>query len=467
MRIYNSLTRKIEEFKPISPPNVGIYSCGPTVYDTAHVGNFRTYTLHDVLHRTLEFLGYKVKFVSNITDVGHLVSDADEGEDKLEKGARREGLTAWEIAKKYTEEFFEHEKSLNILPPDVRCRATQYIDEQIKLVKRLEEKGFTYRISDGIYFDTSKMPNYGELIRLDKSAIREGARVEKNPEKKDPTDFALWKFSPKDKKRDMEWDSPWGRGFPGWHIECSAMSMKHLGEQFDIHVGGTDIKSTHHVNEIAQSEAATGKKPFAKYWVHGELLMVDGGRMGKSLGNMYTLDDVEKKGFEPLALRYLYLTAHYRDPLNFTWESLEAAQNGLNNLRSQISGLKSQKGRTALSVEKDDKIERYREQFLEAISDDLDMPKALATLWAVLKSNIPSEDKYGLALSFDEVLGLSLSQIPSTKIQVPENIKLLIKKREDLRKEGKFEEADEVRKQIESRGFVIEDTSMGPKVRQK
>ncbi len=309
MKLYNSLSRKVEEFKSIKPKNVGVYTCGPTVYDYLTIGNWRTYVLGDLVLRTLKYLGYDVQYIMNITDVGHLtgdnLGDADVGEDRMEKSAKREGKSAWDVAKFYTEDFLDGFGKLNLLEPLQFSKATEHIKEQIKLVLAIEERGFTYQIDDGIYFDTQKYESqgnkYGELSTLDK--IKEGARVKANPQKKDPRDFALWKFSPKNKKRDMEWKSPWGVGFPGWHVECSAMSMKYLGKQFDIHVGGEDLRSTHHPNEIAQSEAATGKKPFVKYWIHGAFLQVDGGRMGKSLGNAYTLQDIEKKGFESLTLR--------------------------------------------------------------------------------------------------------------------------------------------------------------------
>ncbi|MBU2052273.1 cysteine--tRNA ligase [Patescibacteria group bacterium] len=453
MKLYNTLSRKIEEFMPIKPPQVEMYSCGPTVYDTAHIGNFRTYVLHDILRRSLQWLDYQVKLVSNITDVGHLVSDADEGEDKLEKGAKREGLTAWYVAKKYTLEFFNHEKMLNILPPDVRCKATDYIKEQVDLVQTLESKGFTYKTKDGIYFDTSKINDYGQLIGLDKSGLKEGARIEPNPEKKNPTDFALWKFSPKGKKRDMEWSSPWGIGFPGWHIECSAMSMKNLGEQLDIHVGGADIKSTHHVNEIAQSEAATGKKPFVRYWVHGELLKVDGGRMGKSLGNAHTLNDLLAKGYEPLTLRYLYLTTHYRSYLNFTFSALTAAGEAYARLKSITADWQGKPGRSQLSPEKLKTVETLTLRFRAAVEADLNLPQALAVVWEMVKSNIPEQDKRELISDWDQVLGLDLTKIR----QIPAEIKQLMHQREELRRKKQWAEADQLRQQIIDKGYKIED----------
>ena len=465
MKIFNSLSRKVEEIEKKPGDKIGVYTCGPTVYDYVTIGNWRTYTLGDLVVRTLKFLGYDVSYVMNITDVGHLtgdnLGDADIGEDRLVKEAKKERKTAWDIAQFYIEAFFNDFDKLNLEKPEVFARATDNIREQIALAKKLEENGLTYKTSDGIYFDTVRYEKttknkYGELSNLDK--IKEGARVEINPEKKNPRDFALWKFSPSSEKRDMEWDSPWGMGFPGWHLECSAMSMKYLGETFDIHVGGEDLRSTHHPNEIAQSQGATGKK-FVDFWVHGAFLMVDGGRMGKSLGNAYTISDLEKKGFSALDLRYFYLSGKYNEPLNFTWESLKAAQNAFKKLREQVAAMKAQTQRTTLSFDKQKRIEDFRIQFLQAVNDDLNTPRSLAILWETLKSNIPSEDKYDLAISFDEVLGLKLSEISKTE-EISGEIRKLMEKREKLRKENNFEEADQIRKQIEDAGYKVKDSSL-------
>lgn len=459
----NSLTRTKEKFIPLKSTEVGMYTCGPTVYNYATIGNFRTYEMADLLLRTLKFNGYKVDYIMNLTDVGHLtgdnLGDADTGEDRMVKEAEKERKTAWEIASEYTDAFLSDFHKLDLLDPTKFVKATDHIEEQISLVKTLEEKGLTYKTSDGIYFDTVAYEKntgykYGELSNLDQ--IKEGARVEINPEKKNPRDFALWKFSPEGVKRDMEWDSPWGVGFPGWHVECSAMSMKYLGNTFDIHTGGEDLKSTHHPNEIAQSQGATGKK-FVDYWVHGAFLTIDGGRMGKSLGNAYTISDIEKKGFSALDLRYFYLSGKYNEPLNFTWEALTASHNSLEKLKAQAVSLRSQDDRSALSPEKDAKITQYRNDFLMAINDDLNTPKALAAVWSMLGSNIPSADKYDLLMNFDEILGLKLSEVTFSKVQIPNDIQELIQKREGLRKEGKFDEADKIRDQIISRGFNIGD----------
>ncbi len=345
MKIYNSLTKTVEEFLAINPPEVGMYTCGPTIYDRKHIGNFRTYTLSDLLVRALTYEGYKVTHIMNFTDVGHLTGDnegdADTGVDRLVKAAIRERKTAWDVAKEYEKLFLDDFEKMGLLNPAKFVKATDHIKEQIDLIKKLEEKGFVYKISDGVYFDTVSYEKntgnkYGELSNLD--SIKEGARVEPNPEKKNPRDFALWKFSPVGETRDMEWESQWGIGFPGWHIECSAMSMKYLGESFDLHIGGEDLRSTHHPNEIAQSEGATGKK-FVNYWVHGAFVLIDGQRMSTSKGNNYNVRDIIEKGFDPLALRYLYLGTHYKKQLNFTWVSLQAAQNVINKLREQMQFL--------------------------------------------------------------------------------------------------------------------------------
>ena len=417
MKLYNSLSRTVEEVVPRENGKIGMYTCGPTVYSTPTIGNFRTYTLSDILSRSLRYLGYNVTHVMNLTDVGHLTGDnegdSSQGEDRLEKAAKKEGKTAWEISEGYAREFFVHMDKLGIQRPEVVCKATDHIQEQILMVTELEKRGLSYKIQDGIYFDVVAYEKtgakYGELSTLDQ--IKFGARLDPNPEKKDPRDFALWKFSPKGEKRHMEWESPWGVGFPGWHIECSAMSTKYLGDQFDIHVGGEDLRSTHHPNEIAQAEGATGKKPFVTTWVHGAFLLVDGGRMGKSLGNAYTVDDIEKRGYDALALRYFYLTGHYRKQLNFTWEALSGANTALLKLRKMYQGLSTdQSERTTLSTEKMESIEKYQAEFRAAIENDLAMPKALATVWGMVKSNIPNYDKAELLREWDKVLGIGVDK---------------------------------------------------------
>ncbi len=463
----NSLTKKKEKFESIKPKQVGMYTCGFTVYDYPQIGNWRKYVMDDVLRRMLTFNGYDVTHVQNVTDVGHLVSDQDAGEDKLEKGSRKFGKDPWEVAKFFTDYFISSMPKLNLLAPTFIPKATEHIPEQVELINQLMEKGYAYDTPEAVYFDTSKFPEYGNMFGQkleDKKTVRED--VVTGEHKKNPVDFALWvKRVGIHKDHIMHWESPWGDGFPGWHIECSAMSMKYLGEQFDIHTGGEDHLAVHHPNEIAQSEAATGKHPFVKYWIHYAFLLVDGRKMSKSLENFYTIEDVEKKGFEPLALRYLYLTAHYRDPLNFTWESMQAAQNGLNNLRKLVLAARRQNDRTVLSAEKEQKTQDLRKRFESAINDDLNTPQALAILWEALKSNIPSEDKYDLAISFDEVLGLKLSELPNDNSQIPNEVEKLIKERGIARQNKEFAKSDELRKKINELGYEVLDTSEGTQVK--
>ena len=467
LRLYNSLTRKIEEFQSIHPLQVGMYTCGPTVYQFSHIGNFRAFTTADILARVFTYNGYDVHFIMNITDVGHLVSDADTGEDKLEKSAKKEGKNVWEVAEFYTEAFFKDYHALNLTRPATFCKATDHIKEQIALIKRLEEKGFTYETADGIYFDTSMFPHYGALSNLDQ--IKEGARVEINDEKRNPRDFALWKFSPKDEKRQMEWKSPWGIGFPGWHIECSAMSMKYLGETFDIHTGGVDHKEIHHPNEIAQSEAATGKK-FVNYWVHTAFMQVNGEKMSKSLGNTYTLYDIEKEGYDILALRYLYLQTQYRQEMNFTFNALDGAQNAYKKLILDVSRWDDPSVSSGQAVPAG-VFEDFEKQFLDALNDDLNTPQALAVMWEVVKSPYPSSPKMKTLFKFDRVLGLHIQelsyQLRNAQQIIPGHIQKLVEERQHLRKLRKFNAADQIRSQLGKLGYEIEDTKKGPKVTKK
>jgi len=453
MRLFNTLTRKVEEFKPQRSWEVKIYCCGPTVYDFAHIGHSRTYINNDVLIRSLKWLGYRVKSVMNITDVGHLTSDSDTGEDKMEKKAKAEKKDIVEIAKFYTDDFWEMCRQLNIGRPDLITPATKYIQEMIKLIKVLEQKGLVYKTSDGVYFDTSKVKNYGELGRVDIEGLRAGWRVDKG-EKKNPTDFALWKFSPKTEKRQMEWQSPWGIGFPGWHIECSAMSLKHLGPTLDIHCGGVDHIQVHHTNEICQSEAATGKK-FANYWFHSNHLTVNGEKMSKSLKNFIRVKDLIAKGYDPLTLRYLFLTSHYRTKMNFTYQALEAAKEAYGKLQSMVWSCREDRARTNLSAEKLAKVQELGQRFKAAVEEDLAMPQAIAIVWETMKSNAPSEDKWELIRDWDQVLGLNLGQ--ARKPALPEEIKNLMSLRQKLRQEKRWEEADKIREEIEKQGYQVQD----------
>jgi len=462
IQLYNTLYRKKQIFKPLKDKKVGLYTCGPTVYWYAHIGNLRTYLFEDILRRTLEYNKYKVKHVMNITDVGHLTSDADTGEDKLEKGAKRENKTVWEIADFYTKHFQKDIKRLNIQEPSVWIKATDTIKEQINLIKILEKKGFTYKIKDGIYFDTSQLKTYGRLwgnkIEKIKQEMKAGARVKMTPGKKNPTDFALWKFSPKKSKRQMEWKSPWGVGFPGWHTECVVMSVKELGIPFDIHCGGIDHIQIHHTNEIAQSEAAYNKI-LARFWLHGEFLLLNKGKMSKSKGNIAILDDLIKKGFNPLAYRYLCLTAHYRSQLIFSEENLEASQNALDKIYNRIRELKSKDNKVINKKQ----IKLYQDKFLKFINDDLDMPKALALFWKMLNNKkLSNKEKYFLALNFDKVFGLNLNKVK--KQEIPKRIKELIEQRQEYRNKKQWAKADQIRKQINKLGYNIEDTKKGTKV---
>lgn len=449
VKLFNTLTRKIEEFKPIDPPKVGYYACGPTVYQYAQIGNLRTYVYEDILRRVLEFNGYQVQHVVNITDVGHLTSDADLGEDKVEKSARETGESAWQLAEKYTTAFFADLKSLNVLTPHILAKATDHVTEMIELIKILEKKGFTYKTSSGVYFDSSKLKDYGKLARLNLAGQKTGARVEEDPEKKHPYDFALWKFSPPDSKRQMEWESPWGMGFPGWHIECSAMSTKYLGQPFDIHSGGVDHIPIHHTNEIAQSEAAAGK-PLANYFIHGEFLIWGGDKMSKSLGNIITLTKLVEQGYDPIAYRYLVLTTHYRSKLNFSFQAVAAAQQALKNLREITSSLP-----TPTQVNS-----QFESKFKEAINYDLDTPSALALTWKLVKSDLPDEVKAATLFRFDQVLGLGLEGAVS---DIDGAAAKLIEEREVARQARDFARADLLRVQLKEMGYLLRDTKDGPR----
>jgi len=459
LHLYNSLLRRKEELKTVKPGQVGLYTCGPTVYNYAHIGNLRTYIFEDILKRVLQYNGYRVKHVMNITDVGHLTGDRDMGEDKMEKGALREGRTAWEIAEFFTRAFKNDIDNLNILPPDVWVKATDTIDDQIALIETLEEKGYTYGTGDGVYFDTSRFKDYTKLSHQQLESLQEGARVEKNPEKRNPTDFALWKFSPQGVQRQMEWDSPWGVGFPGWHIECSAMSMKFLGDQLDIHCGGSDHIDVHHTNEIAQSEAATGKK-FFNCWMHGAFLIIAGGKkMAKSEGNFLTLDHAFiKAGIDPLVYRFAAFQTHYRKPMEYSDESVQAARNGLSHLRNQVRQIGGDGADPANEVSTE-----HKNKFLEAVNDDLNMPRAMAAVQELLKSNLSDGQKYTTVLDFDRVLGLNLDRLDQPE-DLPSEVQTLVEERQRAREAREWEASDRLRDEIQALGYVIQDTPEGMKV---
>ena len=471
MRLFNTLSRKIEVFQPIKPPQVGLYACGFTVYDYTHLGHLRKYSLDDVLVRVLRHAGYQVKFVQNVTDVGHLTSDQDTGEDKMEKGAKKYGQSVWDVAKKFEDYFFYSMDLMGNLRPDISCRATEHIQEQLQMVIKLEQQGYAYVIKDdGVYFDTSKNDDYGQLARLDIEHLQEGARVEVVKGKLHPTDFALWKFERPGENRAMVWPSPWAkRSFPGWHIECSAMSIKYLGEQFDVHTGGIDHIPVHHTNEIAQTEAMTGKKPFVKYWVHHNHLRVANQKMSKSLGNFFTIDDVITKGFSPMALRLLFLTTHYRSEMNFTWESLEGSQKAYAKLvraAAQWRAVKQAKqslSPTALQLQR---------VFFDFLEDDLKTPEAMAIMWQVMgESQLTDPEKLQLVKEFAQVLGLDLSadQIPEStqplsQSQLPTQVKELLKQRQQARQEQDWTKADGLRNEISQLGYQVIDEADSQKI---
>ncbi len=459
LTLYNTLTRTKEPFVPLHKNKVHLYCCGPTVYHYAHIGNLRSYIFEDVLKRTLLWNKLQVKHVMNITDVGHLTSDADTGEDKMLKGARREGKTVWEVADFYTKAFQQDISKLNILEPDIWCKATNHIKDQIVMIQTLEKNGFTYFKGGNVYFDTSKLKDYGKLAQLDLQAEKK-ARVEKDVNKKNPHDFVLWFTKSKFDEQEMKWESPWGTGYPGWHIECSAMSIKHLGEQFDIHCGGMDHIPVHHTNEIAQSEAATGKKPWVKYWLHNAFLeLSSGAKMAKSGDNFITLSTLEEKGFHPLDYRYFCLGTHYRNPLMFSYEALEGAKNTRRRLAEKVLEMKEAeritKGKEHKAAQK-----KYHEQFTSAINDDLNTPKGLATLWEMMKDeDLTDAEKYALVVQFDDVLGLDLKHVQKEKI--PAEIIQLAEERLKARNNKDWKKSDELREKIKQRGYIVGDTKEG------
>ena len=460
LKLYNTLTREKEEFKPIKKGKVGLYTCGPTVYNYAHIGNLRTYVFEDILKRVFLYNNFKVKQVMNITDVGHLTSDADEGEDKLDVSAKKEGKTPAEIADFYTKAFKRDIHLLNILDPDVWCKATEHIKDMIDLVKRIEKNGYAYVAGGNVYFDTVKFKNYGELAKLKLEDLKPGARTDVDKSKKHPRDFVLWFTESKFKGHLQNWDSPWGKGFPGWHIECSAMSIKHLGEHFDIHTGGIDHIQVHHTNEIAQAQAATGKK-WVNYWIHGEFLVMDKAKMAKSAGTFITMQTVLDKGYNPLAYRHLCLGTHYRMPLMFSWEAIEGAANAYKALKNRIAELKQQ-----TSVDKENKKEYYEKEFLKRINDDMNMPQVLALLNDMIKDDsLGGKEKIELIKDFDKVLGLDL--LKEERVEVSKEVKELVDKREEARKKKDWKTADSIRKKVLEKGFVLEDTKEGVRVKKK
>jgi cysteinyl-tRNA synthetase len=456
--LYDNYTRSLREFAPlVAGDPVGLYTCGPTVYDYQHIGNYRTFLFEDLLKRVLRWNGYRVRHVMNVTDVGHLTSDADTGEDKMEKGARRTGMSAWDIAALYTRAFEEDLRALNIEPPDVLPRATDHIPEQVAFIADLERGGYTYRTSDGVYFDTSRQADYGYLARLDRAGLEAGKRVDVG-EKRHATDFALWKFSPPGSTRQMEWDSPWGKGFPGWHIECSAMAQRYLGDYFDIHCGGEDHIPVHHTNEIAQTEARVGTR-LANFWMHGYFLLANEAKMAKSAGEFLRVDALVERGYDPLAYRYLCLTGHYRTQLNFTWDALDAAMTGLARMRA---------GFHALAAADDAGVDAaLLARFTAEVNDDLNAPRALALAWEMLRGDAPDAVKRATLARFDEVFGLGLSGWKPREEDVPTAIDALARARADARAAKNWAEADRLRAQLHDAGWEVEDRAGGYALRRR
>lgn len=465
MQLFNTLTRQLEEFKPINPPKVSFYQCGPTVYWTQHIGNMRAMVMSDLIRRSLMYLGYQVTFVRNYTDVGHLVSDADTGEDKMEIAVKREALSPDQIADKYIAIFENDIQLLNINPPNYAPRATQYIKQIIDMIQILLDKKQVYVTKQAIYFDVSTFPKYNRLnkqkIEMNKKGVGKGTA--NDPDKKHFADFALWFFKTGTHQNALQtWDSPWGIGFPGWHIECSAMTRELLGQTIDIHMGGVEHISIHHTNEIAQSESANGVK-FVNYWLHNEHLTIKGGKMAKSEGTGFSLQEIIDKGYDPLTLRYFFLSAHYRTRQDFSFEALDASQKALENLKQNVVSLKKQTSRTELSPEKLKQIDDYRTRFINSLNNDIQIPQALGVVWELIKSNIPSCDKLDLILDFDQVLGLKLNEVQEQKI--PQNIIDLAEKRRKAKSEGNFQESDNLRHQIKKMGYIIEDTPEGYQIK--
>ncbi len=454
---YNTLTKQKDLFKPIEEGKVKIYSCGPTVYKDATIGNMRTNLLNDTLRRVLKYNGYELKHVMNITDVGHLVSDGDEGEDKMLKSAREEHKSPLEIAEHYTKLFFRDLERLNIETPEVVCKATDHIKEMLEMVQKIMKNGYAYETSTAIYFDVSKLDKYGILSGINLNAQKAGARVDIDPEKRNPYDFALWIKAPANHL--MKWDSPWGPSYPGWHIECSAMSTKYLGEEFDIHTGGIDLVPTHHENEIAQNKGACGKNP-AHYWIHGEYLLINGGKMSKSLGNTYLIDDIIARGYSPLAYRLFNYSCHYRGKLNFTWEGIESANTSLIRLREGYQ--KHLNGNSDIS---DEIIADMENRFHQAINDDMNMPLALSVVWEAVKYPEKSPKIAQLLKKFDTVLGIKIDEVQETKI--PQEILDLVEERKQARSDKNWSESDRLRDLIAEKGYIVKDTKDGTEVLKK
>ncbi len=452
LRFFNTLSREEESFTPLTPGKVRMYCCGPTVYHYAHIGNMRAYLFEDVLVRTLRHAGYEVEHVMNITDVGHLVGDADEGEDKMLVAMRREKKTSHEIADFYTEAFFKACRDLNIVRPNVVCKATDHIAEMIELIKRIEKNGFTYVAGGNVYFDISKMADYGKLAKLDLEQLKAGARIEVDPNKRNPGDFVLWFTKSKFEGQELVWDSPWGRGYPGWHIECSAMSIKYLGEEFDIHCGGVDHVPVHHTNEIAQAEAATNKKPWVRYWMHNEWMLFNSAKMSKSAGGFITIQDLIGKGFPAASFRFFCLGSHYRSQLSFNWDAIEGATQALSRLKTAVLKLRSESAPGAAAPAK------YAAAFDDAVAADLNTPRVLALVWeALADKSLDAGAKLAALFRMDSVLGLGMDAWTEEKLDIPAPVLALLEKRKQARANKSWAESDALRDEIKSLGYLVED----------
>ena len=462
LRFFNTLGREVQQFDPISKGNVKLYTCGPTVWNYAHIGNLRTYIFEDFLRRILEYADFDVEHVMNITDVGHLTGDGDDGEDKMERGSRETGKSVWEIAEHYTDAFFRDVDSLNVLRPKKTCRATEHVDDMITLIRRLDEKGYIYLAGGNVYFDTSKSDGYGKLALLERQNLIAGARIAVDENKRNPADFVLWFTNSKFENHVMTWDSPWGNGYPGWHIECSAMSMKYLGEVIDIHCGGVDHIPVHHTNEIAQSEGVTGKQ-WVHYWMHGEFLLTEKEKMGKSEGNFLTLNLLVDRGYDPLDYRYFCLGAHYRSQLQFTDEVMASARSGRTNLIERLRRIRSQPGSEATHIDRVGEIaQKFRAEIKSHFANDLGVTQALGTVWAMLKDpGVSDADKLALAFDADRVFGLDLEALSIPSANLEPGLESLIRERETARKERNFARADQIRDELRNAGIAVEDTTQG------
>jgi cysteinyl-tRNA synthetase len=463
LRLYDTRTRSKQAFEPIEPGHVRVYTCGPTVYAPQHVGNLRSQLFADLLKRTLLSLGWRVTHVVNVTDVGHLTDDADAGEDKLERAARQTGRRAEDVAREYTEQWLRDRERLGCLPPEVLCRATEHVPEQIELVRLLEARGFTYRTEDGIYFDTARFPRYAEFARLALEEQEGGARIGDVPGKRHPADFALWKLSPPGARRQQEWDSPWGRGFPGWHLECTAMSRRYLGDHFDIHTGGMDHVAVHHTNEIAQAECAFAPHPWVNVWMHNAFLDFSGEKMAKSVGNVVLLDDLVARGLDPMAYRYFFLQAHYRQPQAFGFDALEAADRAVRRLAAHYASV-----RAAAGPGQPQRLAQYRTLFRAAIHDDLNAPQALAVVWSLLRGDGAEPATQRILLDeFDAILGLGLAELAERlgRGESDPRIDAQVAAREEARRRRDFAEADRIRAALAAEGVAIDDTPQGPRWR--